>query len=144
MSTALGARTSAVLVAPPGAGKTTRVPLALMDESWLRGRKTMYPYVTVQSTCILYIMGFWAVGGLLTQTQGVPTPEVYSATNGWRQLTGISIDPNEWYYPRGFFGPDGAVYVRDWTGPIRPRVARRCSSRTKSLSLRTTSNALIS
>ena len=29
---ALAARTSAVLVAPPGAGKTTRVPLALMDE----------------------------------------------------------------------------------------------------------------
>src|SRR5262245_16941599 len=31
----LAARHSAVLVAPPGAGKTTRVPLALMDESWL-------------------------------------------------------------------------------------------------------------
>ena len=36
---ALAVRTSAVLVAPPGAGKTTRVPLALMDESWLGGRK---------------------------------------------------------------------------------------------------------
>ena len=41
LSTALAARTSAVLVAPPGAGKTTRVPLALMDESWLRGRKIL-------------------------------------------------------------------------------------------------------
>jgi ATP-dependent helicase HrpB len=30
---------SAVLVAPPGAGKTTRVPLALIDASWLKGRK---------------------------------------------------------------------------------------------------------
>lgn len=29
----------AVLQAPPGAGKTTRVPLALLDESWLRGRR---------------------------------------------------------------------------------------------------------
>jgi ATP-dependent helicase HrpB len=38
---ALAAGTSAVLVAPPGAGKTTRVPLALMDESWLRGRKIL-------------------------------------------------------------------------------------------------------
>jgi ATP-dependent helicase HrpB len=28
----------AVLVAPPGAGKTTRVPLALMDEPWCTGR----------------------------------------------------------------------------------------------------------
>jgi ATP-dependent helicase HrpB len=30
---------SAVLVAPPGAGKTTRVPLALLDESWTKGKK---------------------------------------------------------------------------------------------------------
>ncbi len=29
----------AVLQAPPGAGKTTRVPLALLDEPWLQGRK---------------------------------------------------------------------------------------------------------
>ena len=34
LKTALSARTSAVLVAPPGAGKTTVVPLALMDEPW--------------------------------------------------------------------------------------------------------------
>ncbi len=39
--TTLAACTSAVLVAPPGAGKTTRVPLALMDESWLRDRKIL-------------------------------------------------------------------------------------------------------
>jgi len=30
---------AAVLVAPPGAGKTTRVPLALLDEPWVRGKK---------------------------------------------------------------------------------------------------------
>lgn len=36
---ALQARSSAVLVAPPGAGKTTRVPLALLDEAWLKNRK---------------------------------------------------------------------------------------------------------
>lgn len=32
---------NAVLVAEPGAGKTTRVPLALIDEPWLKGRKIM-------------------------------------------------------------------------------------------------------
>src|SRR5258705_12696826 len=32
---ALQARNAAVLVAPPGAGKTTRVPLALLDAPWL-------------------------------------------------------------------------------------------------------------
>ncbi len=31
----------AVLQAPPGAGKTTRVPLALLDEPWLRGRRIL-------------------------------------------------------------------------------------------------------
>jgi ATP-dependent helicase HrpB len=36
---ALKAHNAAVLVAPPGAGKTTRVPLALIDEPWLAGRK---------------------------------------------------------------------------------------------------------
>ncbi len=37
----LAAHTSAVLAAPPGAGKTTRVPLALMDEAWLGTRKIL-------------------------------------------------------------------------------------------------------
>ena len=35
----LQSRNAAVLVAPPGAGKTTRVPLALLDELWARGKK---------------------------------------------------------------------------------------------------------
>src|SRR3954470_4768292 len=35
----LAANNAAVLVAPPGAGKTTRVPLVLLDEPWLRGGK---------------------------------------------------------------------------------------------------------
>lgn len=39
LSDALGACNAAVLVAPPGAGKTTRVPLALLDATWLNGKK---------------------------------------------------------------------------------------------------------
>ncbi|WP_275187322.1 ATP-dependent helicase HrpB [Bradyrhizobium sp. CSA112] len=35
----LAATNAAVLVAPPGAGKTTRVPLALLDAPWLRNKK---------------------------------------------------------------------------------------------------------
>jgi ATP-dependent helicase HrpB len=38
---AMTARTVAVLEAPPGAGKTTRVPLALMAEPWLGGAKVV-------------------------------------------------------------------------------------------------------
>jgi ATP-dependent helicase HrpB len=39
LAASLVARPNAVLVAPPGAGKTTRVPLALLDEPWVEGRK---------------------------------------------------------------------------------------------------------
>ncbi|MGX5848610.1 ATP-dependent helicase HrpB [Mesorhizobium sp. PL10] len=39
LSEALGAGNSAVLVAPPGAGKTTLVPLALLDAPWLGAGK---------------------------------------------------------------------------------------------------------
>jgi ATP-dependent helicase HrpB len=35
---ALRAGNAAVLVAPPGAGKTTRVPLALLSEDWVKGK----------------------------------------------------------------------------------------------------------
>ena len=38
---ALADRTSAVLQAPPGAGKTTRVPLALLDEPWLSEQRVV-------------------------------------------------------------------------------------------------------
>ncbi len=38
---ALHARTSAVVTAAPGAGKTTRLPLALRDETWLQGQKIL-------------------------------------------------------------------------------------------------------
>ena len=37
LALAMTEKTSAVLVAPPGAGKTTRVPLALLDEPWTKG-----------------------------------------------------------------------------------------------------------
>src|ERR1041385_6114677 len=38
LSSALRASNTAVLVAPPGAGKTTRVPLVLAEEPWAQGK----------------------------------------------------------------------------------------------------------
>ena len=38
---ALATAGAAVLVAPPGAGKTTRAPLALLDEPWLAGHRIL-------------------------------------------------------------------------------------------------------
>jgi ATP-dependent helicase HrpB len=39
LTKALARTNTAVLVAPPGAGKTTRVPLALLDAEWAKGKK---------------------------------------------------------------------------------------------------------
>jgi ATP-dependent helicase HrpB len=39
LARALAGNNAAVLVAPPGAGKTTRVPLALLDEPWVGNKK---------------------------------------------------------------------------------------------------------
>ncbi len=41
LTAALRAQSTAVLVAPPGAGKTTRVPLVLADEPWAQGRRIL-------------------------------------------------------------------------------------------------------
>ncbi|HZS63075.1 MAG TPA: ATP-dependent helicase HrpB, partial [Xanthobacteraceae bacterium] len=38
LTAALSRSDAAVLVAPPGAGKTTRVPLVLLHEPWARGK----------------------------------------------------------------------------------------------------------
>jgi ATP-dependent helicase HrpB len=41
LTAALARQTAAVLVAPPGAGKTTRVPLVLAAESWAKDKKIL-------------------------------------------------------------------------------------------------------
>ena len=41
LTAALAANNAAVLVAPPGAGKTTRVPLVLLDAPWAAGKKIL-------------------------------------------------------------------------------------------------------
>ena len=41
LTAALASRNAAVLVAPPGAGKTTRVPLVLAEQDWARGKKIL-------------------------------------------------------------------------------------------------------
>jgi len=41
LTAALASGNAAVLVAPPGAGKTTRVPLVLAEEPWARGNKIL-------------------------------------------------------------------------------------------------------
>lgn len=57
----------AVLSAPPGSGKTTRVPLALLDEPWLDGRRILMleprrPAVRMSAARMAHLRGE-AVGG---------------------------------------------------------------------------------
>jgi len=55
---------SALLQAPPGAGKTTRVPLALLDEPWLGGKKIVMlePRRLAARMAAGYMAGQWAGG----------------------------------------------------------------------------------
>ena len=76
-----------------------------------------YPSITTLPNGDKLVLG-GTVNNNATPEVGVPTPEVYSATHGWRTLPGISIAPTEWYYPRGFVGFDGAVYVLQENGKI--------------------------
>ncbi|MGA7084136.1 MAG: hypothetical protein WB005_13300, partial [Pseudolabrys sp.] len=41
LTAALAGNDAAVLVASPGAGKTTRVPLVLLDEPWAKDKKIL-------------------------------------------------------------------------------------------------------
>ena len=54
---ALGANRAVVLTAPPGSGKTTCVPPALMDEPWLGGRKivVLEPRRLAARSCASYV-----------------------------------------------------------------------------------------
>jgi hypothetical protein len=51
---------------------------------------------------------------------GVPTPEVYSPTSGWRVLTNArnetAYGKTGWYYPRAFQAPNGRIFVLVRTG----------------------------
>ncbi len=58
------------------------------------------------------------LGGTNTPNVGEPTPELFDVATGWKTLSGISIDTQEWYYPRSFVGADGGIYVVQENGKI--------------------------
>ncbi len=57
IKSALARNRSVVLTAPPGSGKTTCVPPALLDEPWLRGKKIVMlePRRIAARTCAMFI-----------------------------------------------------------------------------------------
>ena len=67
---ALRAKTRAVLVAPPGAGKTTRVPLALLDEPWAKGRLILLEPRRLAARAAAQRMA-WTLGEKVGETVGL-------------------------------------------------------------------------
>ncbi|TCZ73428.1 ATP-dependent helicase HrpB [Paenibacillus albiflavus] len=66
----LHAHQNAVLAAPPGAGKTTRIPLAIMNEPWLGGKRILMlePRRLAARTAARYMAA--AIGEQVGQTVG--------------------------------------------------------------------------
>jgi len=70
-----------------------------------------YPSITSLRNGDKLVLGGWKAEGVVTSD-----PEVYHPGSGWRTLTGITI--TDWYYPRGFLGPDGGVTLLQSNGQI--------------------------
>ncbi len=81
LAAALRAGPNAVLVAPPGAGKTTRVPLALLDERWTQGGKL----IVLEPRRL----AAWGAANRMAQTLG----ERVGETVGLRVRLGSKIGP---------------------------------------------------
>src|SRR5258707_4882695 len=71
-----------VLQAPPGAGKTTRVPLALLDQSWLAGRRI----IVLEPRRLAARAAARRMAALLGETVG--------ETVGYRMRMDIKVGPN--------------------------------------------------
>ncbi len=81
LAAVLRERTAAVLVAPPGAGKTTRVPLALLEEPWARHGRI----VLLEPRRMAARAAAWHMADLLGETTG--------ATVGYRIRRERSVGP---------------------------------------------------
>src|SRR3954468_23012120 len=92
---ALAARNAAVLVAPPGAGKTTRVPLALLDAAWLGGRKIIMqePRRLAARAAARRMGGTLAGGGGGGGREGVTLGEPVGETVGYRVRLDSKVGP---------------------------------------------------
>ena len=61
-----------ILEAPPGAGKTTQVPLALLDADWLAGSKILTKLLHVSATLLAVSLRDRPPESLAMRTQSTP------------------------------------------------------------------------
>src|SRR5690554_561293 len=81
LKAALAKRSAAVLAAPPGAGKTTVVPLALLDQPWLEGGR------------ILVLEPRRLAARAAARRMAATLGEEVGRTVGWRTRDGVRVGP---------------------------------------------------
>ncbi len=136
VAAAFAAFTAAVLVAPPGAGKTTRVPLALLEQPWADGKIVMLEPRRLAARAAAERMAATlgeALGGTIglrarfdtivsrqsrieVMTEGVFTRMVLDDP----ELTGVSAVIFDEFHERSLDADLGLALVLDVAGALRP------------------------
>ncbi|TIX34755.1 MAG: ATP-dependent helicase HrpB, partial [Mesorhizobium sp.] len=119
---ALATKSSAVLVAPPGAGKTTLVPLALLDAPWLGAGKIVLlePRGEEPGGTVGYAMRMEnrtsARTKILVVTEGVLARMILDDP----ELPGVSAVIFDEFHERSLDGDFGLALALDVQGALRP------------------------
>jgi ATP-dependent helicase HrpB len=133
----LGAHPRLVLEAPPGAGKTTQVPPALLDAPWLGGRKILVleprriaaraaaEFMAVQrgeavGETVGYRIRFEAKVSARTRIEVVTEGILTRLIQGDPELTGIGAILFDEFHERHLHGDLGAALALDVQASLRP------------------------
>ncbi|MEP7187284.1 MAG: ATP-dependent helicase HrpB [Rhodanobacter sp.] len=128
-----------VLEAPPGAGKTTQVPLALLDAPWLAGQKIVMleprriaaraaaQFMAQQlgeavGQTVGYRIRFESKVSVATRIEVVTEGILTSLLQSDPELTGIGLVVFDEFHERHLAGDLGAVLALDVQGTLRPEL----------------------
>jgi len=135
---ALGQAGVAVLVAPPGAGKTTRVPLALVGEGWCKGKIIMLEPRRIAARAAAERMA-WTIGEKAGETVGYrvrmqsrigPRTRIEIVTEGVftrmiladPSLDGVAAVIFDEFHERSLDGDLGLALALDARAALRPEL----------------------
>ena len=133
----LSAGNRAVLEAPPGAGKTTQVPVALLDQPWLQGRKILLleprriaaraaaEFMSRQlgeevGTTVGYRIRFEAKVSAATRIEVVTEGILTRLLQGDPELSGVGAILFDEFHERHLQGDLGAALALDVQSTLRP------------------------
>jgi ATP-dependent helicase HrpB len=139
ISASLAAHPRLVLEAPPGAGKTTQVPLALLDQSWLAGAKILMleprriaaraaaQFMSRQlgeelGQTVGYRIRFESKVSAATRIEVVTEGILTRLIQDDPELTGIGAILFDEFHERHLAGDLGAALALDVQGTLRPEL----------------------